>query len=281
MQVSWQTFESDGQTVEVQFYAPEAPSGRLLLFCPGFPGRGGTMFEQRHAAALADAGYTVGVIKNAGTRIDGPDAPFMINNASRLMKARKGGETHLGGGPSTVAKWLNEPFIVLDALRNAFARIDVIGNSFGAVSALWSLVQPGAPLDKVHTLLMLAGAQGVDNNPATGIMRIWNPIFLATPAIWEKITLDDPMSISNTMKAAYREIAEKAGKLPQSLNMVSLAVKHDEILKVADAQAFHDSVMQGRGRVVIDDIDRAYPAYGIMAHDTPDYPTEKLMEHFQ
>lgn len=279
MQVTWQTFESDGQIVEAQFYAPESKSDRLVLFCPGFPGRGGTIFEQRHAGALAESGYTVCVIKHAGTRIDGPDAPYMINNASRLMKARQKGETHLGGGPSTVANWLNEPFIVLDALRDAFARIDIIGNSFGAVSALISLLREGAPVGKIGTLLFMAGAQGVDADPVNGIMRVWNPVFLATPAIWEKITLDTPLSISLTMKQAYADIEQKAAAaLPESMKIVYLVVTGDEILKVSDTEHFRDRVMKGRGELVLDTIDRAYPAHGFMAHDTPDYPTEKLME---
>lgn len=278
MQVTWQTFEADGQQVEAQFYAPESRSDRLLVFCPGFPGRGGTIFEQRHAGALTDFGFTVCVIKHAGTRIDGPDAPYMINNASRLMKARKNNETHLGGGASTAQAWLNEPFIVLNALRDAFKRIDVIGNSFGAVSALCSLIKEGAPRDKIGTLLLLAGAQGVDSDPMQGIMRIWNPMFLATPAIWEKITLDSPISINGTMKQAYADIADKAASLPESIVIKYLVVTGDEILKVADTEHFRDKTMKGRGELVLDTIDRAYPTHGFMAHDTPDYPTEKLME---
>lgn len=279
MHVTWQKFHEGDQIVEVQFFAPDAPSRRLILFCPGFPGRGGTIFEQRHAAALAQfKGHTVGVIKHAGTRIDGPDAPYMINNAARLMEARQKGEKYLGGGPSTVANWLKEPLIVLNALRDAFAHIDVIGNSFGAVSALWSLVQEGAPRDKIKTLLLYAGAQGVDDNPMTGIMRIWNPMFLAAPAIWEKVTLDEPLSICATMKDAYAMIAEKAPKLPQNIDLKYLVVKNDEILKMADTEAFRTKIMQGRGDIVVDETGCAHPAYGFLAHDTPDYPTEKLME---
>jgi hypothetical protein len=278
MQVTWQKFHEGGQTVEVQFFAPESPSHRLILFCPGFPGRGGTMFEQRHAAALAQfRGHTVGIIKHAGTRLDGPDAPFMVNNAGRLLEARQKGEKHLGGGPSTVANWLKEPLIVLDKLRDAFSHIDVIGNSFGAVSALWSLIQPSAPVDKIKTLMLYAGAQGVDSDPFTGIMRVWNPVYLSTPAIWEKVTLDEPMSINATMKQAYADIAEKAGHLPHGMEIQYVVVDNDEILNPADTEAFKHHVMGGRGHIHIAG-DRAYPAYGIMAHDTPDFPTEKLME---
>ncbi len=281
MRVDWQTFTRGDQRVEAQFFSPDGVPERLILFCPGFPGRGGTMFEQRHAGALAETGAVVCVIKHAGTRIDGPDAPFMINNGARLMRARKNNETHIGGGPSTVARWLDEPAIVLDALRDAFPRIDVIGNSFGAVSALWSLTRTGAPLDKIGALLLYAGAQGVDSDPIKGIMRIWNPIFLATPAIWEKITLDSPISIAATMKEAYGDIAAKAAMLPAHIRLRYLVVTADELLKVADSEHFRDSIMQGRGELHLDTLDRAYPSHGLLAHDTPDYPTEKLMELLQ
>ena len=281
MQVTWQTFESNGQIVEAQFYAPNGKSDRLVLMCSGFPGMGGTRFEQRHAAALAESGMTLGVIKHAGTRIDTPDGPFMLNNAWRLMQARAKGEKHLGGGPSTVANWLKEPQIILNALRDAFARIDIIGNSFGGVSALWSLIQSDAPLDKIQTLLFYAGAQGVDTDPVHGIMRVWNPAFLAHPALADKIDIDAPMSVNLTMKNAYEDIAAKAGDLPAHINIKYLVVTGDELLKVGDSEHFRDKVMKGRGEIILDTISRAYPAHGLLAHDTPDYPTDKLMELLQ
>lgn len=281
MQVTWKKFQKDGQTVEVQFFAPESLSHKFVLMCSGFPGMGATRFEQRHAAALAENGITVGVIKHAGTRLDAPDAAFMVNNAARLMEARQKGETHLGGGPSTMAAWLKEPQIVLDALRNAFARIDIIGNSFGAVAALWSLTQEDAPLDKIQSLLLYAGAQGVDTDPIQGIMRVWNPMFLAAPAIAERIEIDAPMTASMTMKDAYAHIAAKSGDLPAHINLKYLVVTGDEILKVSDSEDFRDTVMKGRGEIVLNTTCRAYPAHGLLAHDTPDYPTEKLMELLQ
>lgn len=278
MRVEWQTFTGGHQTVEAQFYFPTAPSDRLVLMCSGFPGAGATRFEQRHAAALAESGYTLCVIKHAGIRTDGPDAPFMINNAMRLHQARQKNETHLGGGPSTIQAWLNEPFIILDQLRHAFKRIDVIGNSFGAVAALWSLIKPGAPIDKIRTLLLYAGAQGVDSDPVQGIMRIWNPMFLSAPVITDKITLDSPASVSAGLKQAYADIAAKAKSLPASITLKYLVVAQDELLKFSDTQAFKNDVMGGRGEIIVDDLDKAYPAQGLLAHDTPDYPSDMLME---
>lgn len=279
VRLTWQTFDGAGQNVEAQLWqsttAPQAT--RLVLFCPGFPGAGAGHFEQRHAAALAHSGADILVIKHAGTRLDTPFAPAVVNNAQRLFEGRKHGHTHLGGGPSTAAQWLREPLIVLQALAHRYARIDMIGNSFGAVSALWSLCQPQAPLDRVGTLLLYAGAQGVDDgNPVIGIMRVWHPMLLANPMIAERVSLDPPQAIHDTMQAAYAEIAAKAPYLPHSISVTSLVVAADEILKRSDAEAFH--ALLGRGQIVDDTLDRAYPTANLLAHDTPDYTTEKLME---
>lgn len=280
MRIDWHVYHHEGRSCEVQLWEPDGPCEKLLLFCPGFPGRGGTMFEQRHAATFVEAGYTVAVIKHAGTRLDGPDAPFIVNNGARLAKGRREKETHLGGGPSTMLNWLWEPHTALKALQPAFKQIDIYGNSFGAISMLWSLTRPDAYFDNIRTLACVAGAQGVDTDPISGAMRVWSPMHLMNPIFWEKITLDDPNSIHDTMKIAYAEIAARAPSFPAHVRLKYLVVMQDEILKLSDTQAFK-KVMGDRGDIVIDDIDRAYPAMGFIAHDMADYPTEKLLELYQ
>lgn len=276
MRVHWQKFEQGGQIVETQMFRSDAPVKKLVLFCPGFPGLGASMFEQRHAGELVRQGYDVAVIKHAGTRLDNPLSPATVNNAQRLADARKDGDTHLGGGPSTMVHWLNEPLIVLQNLHVNYAEILVIGNSFGAVSALWSLCQGEAPLQHVTKLLCYAGAQGVDNG-AEGVMSIWQPIYLENPLFWNFVTLDSPQSIHDTLKAAYAYIADYAPKLPETIDIQYLVVERDEILPLRFTQDFK-AHMGGRGTIVMDDIDVAYPAYNMRAHDTPDYPTDKLLE---
>ena len=137
MIVRWRVFKSGGQLVEAQVWEPAQPTDKCILFCPGFPGAGATVFEQRHAAALADAGYALMVLRHKGTRLDGPHAPGMVNNASRLAR----GGTHIGGGPATIDEWLQEPLTALHVLAGEFTHIDILGNSFGALSSLWSLTR--------------------------------------------------------------------------------------------------------------------------------------------
>jgi hypothetical protein len=274
--IHWQVYEHAGRRVEGQLWEAEKPSDRLLLFCPGFPGRGGTVFEQRHAQMLVEAGYTLAVLRHNGIILSGPDAPFMLNNAARLQRGRQGGETHLGGGPSTMEAWLWEPYTALGALAPHFSRIDIIGNSFGAMAMLWSATRPGAALEKVQSLICLVGAQGTADDPVNGIMRVWTPLTLANPLFWEKIALDPPANIAQTMGRAYRELPPLVKNLPARIAFKYLVVAADEILRPSDTESFRAAI-GGRGEITLDSIDRAHPSCGLLAHDMPDYPSDKIL----
>jgi pimeloyl-ACP methyl ester carboxylesterase len=267
MIVRWEVYESGGRTVEAQVWEPDHPTDKAILFCPGFPGAGASVFEQRHAAAIADEEYTLVVLRHKGTRLDGPHAPVMVNNASRL---RQGG-THIGGGAATIEDWLWEPFTGLSALAEKYAQIDIIGNSFGALSSLWSLTRSEAPLRKVRHLILLAGAQGVhEDDGQTDIMRIWKPEFVAAPRITEKVTLNDPLDMVATIHAAYAELPPKVKALSDHIRMTALVVAKDELLTRADADKFNDAI-GGRCRVVVDEVNQPHHAHGLLAHDMPDW----------
>lgn len=280
MRVSWHSFEARGRRAEAQLWAPDAGSRRLILFCPGFPGVGATLFEQRHAATLVQAGYEIAVLRHAGTRLDSPSAPLMINNALRLSQARAAGETLLGGGPSCVADWLYEPLTALEALAPRYQHIVVIGNSFGALSCLWSLTEEGAPVAAVRHILLMAGAQGAcADGGKTDVMRIWRPEFVGHPLVTGKVALEDPQVLVETMGRVYRDLPGRAAGLPAGIGLTYLVVAQDELLRLSDTEAFR-AALGGRGTVVIDDIDRAYPDHHLMAHEMPDYPTEMLAALF-
>ena len=273
MKIHWEKFEG----VEAQVFEPDAGARAVILFCPGFPGMGGTVFEQRHAAALTDEGYAVYVIKHKGTKLSGALAPVMVNNASRLMAGRKAGETHIGGGAATLEEWLSEPLKALKVLHNAYDSIHVIGNSFGALAALWSLTEKDAPISKVKSLLLYAGAQGVDDGSEDSIMRIWQPEFLMAARITDKVTLNDPFDVVACIHKAYLDMPERTKALPKSIGITYLVVERDEILRLNDTKKFNDAI-GGRGVIVIDSDDHAWPEHGLLAHDTPNYKTEDLLQ---
>jgi pimeloyl-ACP methyl ester carboxylesterase len=273
MKVNWAIFDG----VETQVFEPEGGSSSAILFCPGCPGMGGTVFEQRHAAALVAEGYSVYVIKHKGTRLSGAMAPVMVNNAGRLMQGRKKGETHLGGGAAMMDEWMVEPLALLNALDPLFSHIHVIGNSFGALSALWSLTHESAAIGKVRSVLLYAGAQGVDDGSEDSIMRIWQPAFLMVPRLTDKVTLNDPFDVVATLKQVYGALPARAKNLPVDIAITYLVVERDEILRLADTEKFKAAI-GGRGKIVIDTVDHAWPLDGLLAHDTPNYKTEDLLE---
>lgn len=272
MKVAWEKFDG----CEAQVFAPDAGAHAAILFCPGFPGMGGTVFEQRHAAALTDEGFAVWVLKHKGTKLSGAMAPVMVNNSSRLMAGRKIRETHIGGGPATIEEWLAEPLKALGVLHTAYDSIHVIGNSFGALSALWSLTEKNAPLERVKSLLLYAGAQGVNDGSDDSIMRIWQPEFLMASRITDKVTLNDPFDVVARLNVVNRDLPERVKSLPEHIAITYLVVERDEILRLSDTEKFKEAI-GGRGTVVVDTEDHAWPEYGLLAHDTPNYKTEDLL----
>ena len=272
MKVHWQKFDG----VEFQLFEPAAGTHTAILFCPGFPGMGATVFEQRHAAALAEEGYAVCVIKHKGTKLSGALAPVLVNNGARLMAGRKINETHIGGGPATLEDWMMEPYKALEYLKTAFENIHVIGNSFGALSALWSLTEPNAAVGHVRSILLYAGAQGVDDGGEDSIMRIWQPEFLMAARITDKVTLNDPFDMVALMKRTYAGLIERVKGLSAAIPITYLVVERDEILRKADTERFNAAI-GGRGKIVMDTVDHAWLEHGLLAHDTPNYKTEDLI----
>ncbi|PZO88141.1 MAG: hypothetical protein DI626_02450 [Micavibrio aeruginosavorus] len=273
MKVSWRIWKG----VEAQAFEPDAQTREAILFCPGFPGMGGTVFEQRHAAAFAELGYAVYVIKHKGTKLSGALAPVMVNNGARMMQARERGETHLGGGAATIDEWLTEPLEALRQLDGAYDKIHIIGNSFGALAALWSMTESGAPIGKVEHVILYAGAQGIDDGTEDGIMRLWKPEYLMVARITEKVTLNNAFDVVDGLKKMYGLLPARAAALPEKVKISYVVVERDELLRLSDTQKF-DAAIGARGTIIMDDYDVAWPGHGYLAHDTPEYKTEDLLK---
>lgn len=274
MRVTWHKFDG----AEAQSFEPEGGAKSAILFCPGFPGMGGAIFEQRHAAALAEEGYAVYVIKHKGTKLSGAMAPQMINNGARLMSGRKKNEQYIGSGAATIDEWLTEPYKALKFLSPSYESIHVIGNSFGALAAMWSMTEKGAPLDRIASLLLYAGAQGmIADDPDDSIMRLWQPEFLMATRITDKVTLNDPFDIVATLRKVYAELPDRVKNLPNHIRMTYLIVDRDELLNRGDTEKFRQAI-GGRGDIIVDTIDHAWLEHGLLAHDTPNYKTEDLLE---
>lgn len=275
MIVDWQQFDG----VEVQVFKPETPSAKAILFCPGFPGAGATVFEQRHAGALAEEGFAVFVIHHKGTRLDNGFAPSLVNNAARLQRAYRNGETHLGGGKADIAEWNVEPLKVLKVIGQEFDDIRVIGNSYGAVSALWSLTEEGAPVDKVTSLLLYAGAQAtIDGVQEQSVLRYWTDEAPKLPHVVPKMEFDLTKPFASVLHEVYAALPDRVKeRLPERTRLTYLVVEKDEIIPKSDTENFRVAI-GGRGDIVIDTIDHGWPEAGLLAHDTPNYRTADLLD---
>lgn len=273
MQVSWEKYEG----VEAQLFHGAERSESAIVFCPGFPGMGATLFEQRHAGALAAKGYDVYVIKHKGIKLSNPAGPVMVNNSQRFYDGQAAGETHLGGGPATIDEWLDEPFHLLSAIHDDYSSISVIGNSFGALSSLKALSDQNKTFSNVKSLLLYAGAQGVNEGAPHNVTRLWQAAFIAHPAVTSKVSLNDPTEIQITLADFYAALPERVkGGLPEAIKLTYLIVSKDELLTLQDTEDFKRAI-GGRGEIVMDDVDHAWPEMMLLAHDTPNYKTDDLL----
>lgn len=274
MRIEWQKFD----WVEVQVFRPDTPAKSAILFCPGFPGAGASVFEQRHAGALTKKGFAVYVIHHKGTRLNNGFAPMMVNNSIRLQDAYAKGEIHLGGGPAEISDWMIEPKIVLSAIAKEFDDIRVIGNSYGAVSALWSLTEEGVLVEKVSALLLYAGAQATINGvQEQTVMRYWNDEAPTLPHVVQKIEFDTTKPFANVLHEVYKTLPERVmKKIPAQMRLTYLVVEKDEIIPLSDTENFKAAI-GGRGEIVIDRVDYGWPDAGLLAHDTPNFRTSDLL----
>ncbi len=261
----------------MQVFRHDGSARDAILFCPGFPGMGASLFEQQHANALTEAGFDVYVIHHKGTRTNAALSPALVNNGKRLQDAWEARETHLGGGAVSMEELLAEPYVVLKDIAGAYEGIHVIGNSFGALSALQALTTPDAPTERVRTLTLIAGAQGVDDGSDECVMRIWREEFLGNPRINDQIEVIDLPGAIATLKNLYRDLPKRVmNNLPGAIALTYVVVEKDEILRLSDTQAFQAAI-GGRGIIIMEQ-DDGWPAYGITPHYTAKYKTSSLLK---
>ena len=79
-----------------------------------------------------------------------------------------------------------------------------------------------------------------------------------------------------TLKNTYHALPDRVKSLPEQIAITYLVVERDELLNVNDTKAFQAAI-GGRGKIVMDAVDHAWPEQGLLAHDTPNYTTEDLL----
>jgi pimeloyl-ACP methyl ester carboxylesterase len=260
----WKHYRSGEHKAEARIVHSPIESGDLVVFVPGFPGGGATLYEQRHADLIRSEEYSQIIVRHNGTRLDGPYADEMLNvrQFPNAVPHRDG--AFIGGAASSITEWLSEPQTVLEAAGPAFTSITVIGHSFGALAVLHSLCalqEQGKPvLDRVRKCILLAPTLGLVKGAPDDIMnRVWAPEFIESSAVADRIALDGTDQVRADLTAAYQTLPERVKQLPGHVSLVFVHVEHDEYLRQSDVEEFMEA-SGGAGRLVLDTFDRYDPA---------------------
>lgn len=278
----WKHFTSEGRKAAGRLIHPSAPCGDLVLFCPGFPGGGATLFEQRFVDRLLDEEYSVCVLRHNGTRLDTPEGQWMLNSEqfSKAIPFHDG--AFIGGQPSSVREWIEEPLTAIEAMGAEFSEIVVVGHSFGSVTALHSLCglhESGSRLiDRVRKVLLLAPAVGLLRDRDDDVMdTLWVDPFITSDFVTSRVALNSCDEIKQDLRTVYGSLAARAADLPERMSKLFVHVERDEYIRRDDVEEFARFIDKD-SRFFIDKFDRHDPRLGIDAHDMPHFPEQILID---
>lgn len=278
----WKHFTSEGRKAAGRLIHPSAPCGDLVLFCPGFPGGGSTLFEQRFVERLLDEEYNVCVLRHNGTRLDTPEGQWMLNSEQFPKAIPFHDGAFIGGAPSRVREWIEEPLTALETIGAEFSEIIVVGHSFGSVTALNSLCalqESGSRiLDRVQRVVLLAPAVGLLRDHADDVMdTLWVDEFITSDLVTSRVALNSCDEIKQDLRAVYASLGERASRLPERLSKIFVHVDRDEYVRRDDVEEFARFIDKD-SRFFIDKFDRHDPRLGIDAHDMPQFPQQILVD---
>jgi hypothetical protein len=282
--IEWKKFHTAEHSVEGRMIRPEHESGDLVLFCPGFPGGGATIYEQRHSETITKENFSQIIIRHNGTILNGEYSDAMLNKRqfpNVLPHHRE--HNYLGAKLPTIEDWLLEPQTVLEDIGCNYTNIYIYAHSFGAVAALHSIANLNEinhpVIARIKTCICMAPALGtLEGSETENIMRVWQDGYTVSEMITGRVVFDERNNLKTSMRNIYQELPERISKLSGKLSIVMLHVAQDEYIREKDIRDFckesghEDSFM-------LDEIDRYIPTHGGMdAHDMPVYPTELLLE---
>ncbi len=278
----WKHFTSGNRKAEGRLIHPLAPCGDLVLFCPGFPGGGATLFEQRFVDRLLEEEYTVCVLRHNGTRLDTPEGQWMLNSQQYPKAVPFHDGKFIGGASSSVREWIGEPQTVLETLGAEFSEIIVVGHSFGAVTALNSLCglnENGSTLlERIQKVILLAPAVGLLHERHDDVMdTLWQDEFIMSDLVTSRVTLNSCDEIKRDLNDVYHGLASRAAQLPEHMSKVFVHVERDEYIRRDDVEEFARFIDRD-SQFFIDKFDRHDPRLGIDAHDMPHFPQQILLD---
>lgn len=278
----WKYFHSGTRKAEGRLIHAPQDSGDLILFCPGFPGAGSSLFEQRFVEAFCIEEYAQVYLRHNGTRLDSSTADEMLNTRQFPKAIPFHDGEWIGGAPSSVAEWLAEPQTVIEDFGAEYTGITVLAHSFGAVAALHSLAnlhEAGhSILERVRKVICLAPAVGLLKDHADDVMdTLWVSEFLADSSVTDRVTLNGVDAIRSDLKATYQTLAARVKNLPAHIEKIFVHVERDEYIRGHDVEEFAQSVGENT-QFLMDPFDRHDPRLIYAAHDMPNYPIQTLLD---
>ena len=275
---NWITLKSESGFVEGKLH--RAGGQQLIIFEPGFPGDGSTRLEKLWLNELLKHNFTVFAARHNGTIINGEHSANYLNCPEKQDWSKKHNQILLGKKEScTLADWLIEPLIALEALEDQFDAIFLMGHSFGGLASFYSLIEfakkRSDKAQKVLRLISLAGTSGKVKDQNDPIIEQWSD-YLRRGATNERVIVGDTDDNLKILMDAYEKIHSEANLIPKSTEVICIMVQNDELVKVKEAEEIIDTL--GRGYLIIDKTEKANEQTGRLAHDMDNLPPEKFLD---
>src|SRR4030042_4226084 len=139
----WIVLKSESGFVEGKLHYPKhRDRQKLIIFEPGFPGDASSRLEKLWLDDLLKNNFTVFAVRHNGTIINGKHSNCYLNCPEKQEWAKKHNQLLLGKNDFySIADWLIEPLIALEALGDMFDSIYLIGHSFGGLAIYYSLIE--------------------------------------------------------------------------------------------------------------------------------------------
>lgn len=281
----WLKLRTQNNSIEGKFYG--GPTDKeLVIFQPGFPGGAARDLEEWHFPELLTRDRSIFTVRHNGTILDGKHSSYYINCPERLEQASIKKEHVLGKEQATLATWLEEPLVALEALAENFETIILVGHSFGCLSLAWCLVTADKALfEKVGKIVFLAGSLGRirSGKLEDPVLQDWRH-HLDTDWIRERVEIGSVEENLKTLLKANTTIHDEISKFP-AIDPILLHPwgdtpdSIDERIHIQESLDFIVSL--GRGYLIVDKTQKPNAEKGAAVHDLPNLKTAFLSKLFE
>lgn len=282
----WVGLRTKSGSVEGKLYLPQQPNGSVLLFEPGFPGDGSTRLDQLWASSLVENGYTIFAARHNGTIINGQYSNTYLNCPERQEPAKTKGQEILGEKDNpTIADWIKEPLVMMEAFASSHQEVILAGHSFGALATLSSLMdfakQNPELAGRIKRFVSLAGTVGRFRSDDEAPMKGWGE-YVDTNANRTKVRIGDKDENLKTLRDTYVKIHEQTTLLPENIDFLFVVPwgnekgTTDEL--VPPVEALDMLATLGKGYFILDQKEKADEASGRLAHDMDNLKPETLVQ---